>query len=107
MLCINLGGNMGNSNVNMSVNDCLVCKCKTCNKMVTDILNNSNSFISLQNGYYLNMLNVETNSVVISINNGTIYIIRRIYIGLSIKLCIPNTNCSTHTLTITLNSITN
>lgn len=98
---------MNNSNVNISVNDCLICKCKTCNKMVTDILNSNNSFISLQNGYYLNILNIETNSVVISIDNGTIYIIRRIYIGLPIKICVPNCNCYTHTLTITLNSITN
>ena len=97
---------MENSNVNISVNDCLICKCKTCNKIVTDILNSNNSFICLQNGYYLNVLNIETNSVIISINNGTIYIIRRIYLGLPIKICVPNQNCCSHTLTITLNSIT-
>lgn len=97
---------MDNSNVNISVNDCLVCKCKTCNKMVTDILNSSNSFISLQNGYYLSVLNVESNSVVININNGTIYIIRRLHLNIPIKLCLPNSNCCTHTLTVILNSIT-
>ncbi len=92
-------------NVNISVNDCLVCKCNTCNKMITDILTSSDQFIQLQNGYYLTILNTDTNSAVISINNGTIYIIRRVYTKLPIKICIPN-NCCCHTLTITINSIT-
>ena len=106
MLRVGLGGIMENQNINISINDRLCCKCKTCNKMITDILNQNNTYLTLQNGYYLTVLNVETNSIVISINNGTIYIIRRIYIGLPIKICVPNCNCSTHTLTIILNSIT-
>ena len=92
------------NNISISVDDCLICKCNTSNKMVTDILNNTNTYICLQCGYYLKILNTETNSVIISIDNGTIYIIRRIYIGLPIKICVPN-SCSSHTLTIMLNSI--
>lgn len=96
---------MDNFSVNISVNDCLCCKCNTCNKMVTEILTSTEQFIPLQCGFYLKLITVDNNSVVISIDNDFLYIIRRLYIGVPIRICIPN-NCCKHTLTITLNSIT-
>lgn len=95
---------MDNFSVNISINDCLCCKCNTCNKMVTEILTSTEQFIPLQRGFYLKIISVENNSVVISIDNEILYIVRRLYIDVPIRICIPN-NCCRHTLTITLNSI--
>ena len=95
---------MDNFSVNISVDDCLCSKCSTSNKMVTEILTSREQFIPLQCGFYLNLIAVESNSVVISIDNGFLYIVRRIYVGVPIRICIPN-NCAKHTLIITLNSI--
>ena len=95
---------MGNFSVNISVDNCLCSKCTTCNKMVTEILTNTNQFIPLQCGFYLKLISIEQNSVVISIDNGFLYIVRRIYVGVPIRICIPN-KCAKHTLIISLNSI--
>ena len=96
---------MDNFSVNISVNDCLCCKCNTCNKMVTEILTSTEQFIPLQCGYYLKLITVTNDYVVISIDNEFLYIVRKLYIDVPIRVCIPN-NCYKHTLTITLNSIT-
>ena len=98
---------MNNYSINISVNDCLVCKCSTCNKMITKILSSNEEFISLQNEYYLTILNVSSDSILVSVNNGTIYIIRRLLLNLPIKISIPNSNCCIHTIEIILNSIAN
>ena len=96
---------MDNFSVNISIDDCLVCKCNTCNKMVTEILSSSDQFIPLQCNFYLKIISVENNSVVISIDNDVLFIVRRLYVGVPIRICIPN-NCCKHTLTIIVNSIT-
>ena len=96
---------MDNFSVNISVDDCLVCKCTTSNKMVTEILTSLDQFIPLQCGFYLNIIAVENNYVVISIDNDLLYIVRKLYVGVPIRICIPN-NCSKHTLIVTINSIT-
>lgn len=92
-------------NVNISVDDCLVCKCNSCNKMSNLNLTSLDDYISIQCNYYLQLITVEPTYVVISINNQVLYIVRKLYVGVPIKICVPNCNCK-HTLTITINSIT-
>ena len=69
---------MNNFNVNISVNDCCISKCCTNNICTTKI---------------------------ISIENSNIFFVRRAFIGIPIKIRIPN-NCSCHIVTILVNSIT-
>ena len=96
---------MDTFNVNISVDDCCVSKCNTSNRVTTQIITSLTEFIPIQCNYYLKILSVTSTYVVISIDNTNIYIVRKIYSGIPIKICIPN-NCNTHTLTITVNSIT-
>lgn len=95
---------MDNFSANISIDDCLVCKCNTCNKMITEIISSTEQFIPLQSNFYLKIIAVQNNSVVISIDNDLLFIVRRLYVGVPIRICIPN-NCCKHTLTILLNSI--
>lgn len=95
---------MDNFNANISIEDCLVCKCNTCNKMITEIITSTEQFVPLQHSFYLKIIAVNTNSVVISIDNDLLFIVRRLYVGVPIRICIPN-KCCKHTLTIVLNSI--
>ncbi len=96
---------MENFNVNITVNDCCYNKCHTSNNSITKIFTNTNDFISLQCCYYLKIISVTSTYILISIDNGIIHFVRRAFIGVPLKICIPN-NCSTHIITITLNSIT-
>ena len=96
---------MQNFSANITIDDCLICKCNTSNKMITEILTSNDQFIPLQCGYYLKIIAIENNSVVISIDNDLLYIVRRLYVNIPIRICIPNNNAK-HTLIVTLNSIT-
>ena len=96
---------MENFSVNISVNDCCYNKCHSSNNSITKIFTSTDDFISLQCCYYLKILSVTDTYVVLSIDNNIIYFVRRAFINVPIKICIPN-NCSTHIVTITVNSIT-
>lgn len=96
---------MDNFNVNISVCDCFSSKCCNSNNCTTDILSSLNSFITLQNGYTLKLLNVQSTYVIVSIETDNIYIVRKCYIGIPVKICLSS-NCICHTITIKINSIT-
>lgn len=97
---------MNNFNVNISVNDCCSTKCFNNNISTTKIITSLTQFIPLQCSYYLKIIAVNDNSIVISLDNGNIFFVRRVFIGIPIKIRIPN-NCSCHIITIKVNSITN
>jgi len=96
---------MENFSVNISVTDCCFNKCHTSSNSTTKIITNTDDFLSLQCCYYLKIITVTSTYVIISIDNGIIHFVRRIFIGVPVKICIPN-NCSSHIITITVNSIT-
>ena len=96
---------MDTFSVNISVHDCCQSKCSNNNISVTKIITSLNDFICLQCNYYLKIITVNENSVVLSLDNGSIFFIRRAFTGIPIKIRLPN-NCSCHTITIIINSIT-
>lgn len=96
---------MDTFNVNISINDCLNNKCCCNNVSTTKIITSLTDFICLQCGYYLKIIAVNENSVVLSIDNSNVFFVRRAFIGIPIKIRIPN-NCSCHIITIVVNSIT-
>ena len=96
---------MENFSVNITVDDCCVSKCRTNSSSTTKIITNTSEFISIQCGYYLQILDVQSTYVVLSIDNESLYIVRKAFVGIPIKICIPN-NCASHVITIKVNSIT-
>lgn len=96
---------MDNFSVNISVTDCCTNKCRTISNSTTQIFTNQDDFISLQCCYYLKIIAVTSTYVVLSIDNSVIHFVRRAFIGIPLRICIPN-NCSTHIVTIIVNSIT-
>lgn len=96
---------MDSFSVNISVNDCCNSKCCTNNISTTKIITSLTDFIPLQCSYYLKIIAVDENSIVLSIDNGAIFFVRRAFVGIPIKIRIPN-NCSCHIVTILINSIT-
>lgn len=96
---------MDTFSVNISVNDCCSSKCSTNNISTTKIITSLTDFICLQCNYYLKIIAVSANFVVLSIDNGSIFFVRRAFVGIPIKIRIPN-NCSCHIVTILVNSIT-
>ena len=96
---------MENFSINLTVNDCCYNKCHCTNNSTTKIFTSLDDFIELQCCYYLKIIAVSSTYILISIDNGVIHFVRRAFINVPLKLCIPN-NCSTHIVTITLNSIT-
>jgi len=96
---------MENFNVNITVKDCCFNKCNQNINSTTKFFTNTTDFISLQCCYYLRIIAVTNTYILISIDNGVIHFIRRAFIGIPLKLCLPN-NCSSHIVTITVNSIT-
>ena len=95
---------MENFSVNISVTDCCYNKCRTISNSTTKIFTNLDGFISLQCCYYLKIIAVTSTYIILSIDNGLIHFVRRAFIGVPLRICIPN-NCSTHIITITVNSI--
>lgn len=91
--------------VNITVNDCCTNKCHTVNNSITKIFTSTDDFISLQCCYYLKIITVTSTYVIISIDNCVIHFVRRAFTNIPLRICIPN-NCSTHIVTITVNSIT-
>lgn len=96
---------MNDINVNISVNECLICKCQTNSMSTTKIINNTSDFISLFCNYYLKIISVENNFVVISIDNGTIFYVRKAYIDIPSRICLSD-GCNRHEVCIKINSIT-
>lgn len=96
---------MENFTVNLSVTDCCYNKCHSSSNSTTKIFTDTDDFISLQCCYYLKIIAVTSTYILFSIDNGVIHFVRRAFIGVPVKLCIPN-NCSTHIITIMVNSIT-
>lgn len=96
---------MNNFNVNISITDCCFNKCHSSSNSTTKIFNSADDFISLQCCYYFKIISVTNSYILISIDNEIIHFVRRVFVGVPIKLCIPN-NCSSHIITITVNSIT-
>lgn len=95
---------MDNFNVNITVNDCCFNKCHTSSKSITKIFTTVNDFIELQCCYYLRILTVTNTYILFSIDNNVIHFVRRAFINVPLRLCLPN-NCSSHIITITVNSI--
>lgn len=96
---------MDTFNINLLIDECLSCRCNSCNKTINKIITSLNDFISLECNYYLKILSVQNNYIIISIDNGSFFIVRKIYTSIPVKICIPN-NCCAHRLCIKVNSIT-
>ena len=96
---------MDNINVNISVLDCCNNKCNSNSMMTTKIFTNTNDFISLFCGFYLKIISVEDGFVVLSIDNSNVFIIRRAFVDIPLKICLSN-NGNNHEVTIKVNSIT-
>ena len=96
---------MDNFSVNITVNDCCFNKCHCTSNSITKIFTDTDDIIELQCCYFLKIIAVTSTYILISIDNGIIHFVRRAFIGVPLKLWIPN-NCSSHIVTITLNSIT-
>ena len=96
---------MDNINVSLAINDKCCSKCKSSINDIQRTLTNYTDYISLQNGFTLKILSVSTNYVIISIDNGIIFFIRKLYVGISILICLPNECCNTHIIQIQANSI--
>ena len=96
---------MEDINVNISVLDCCSNKCNSNSMMTTKIFTSTNDFISLFCGYYLKVISVENSVVLISIDNSNVFVIRRCYIDIPLKICLSG-NGINHEVTIKVNSIT-
>ncbi len=93
---------MNNFDVTLNIEDLF---CGNCCKNVNQrevIVTSTNQTVGLQNGYVLNVINVNDNYVTLLIQNGTEVIIRNIYTNASTSICIPN-KCGKHILTISAN----
>ena len=96
---------MEDFNVNLYVNDCCSNKCTKNNNSITKIFTSTDDFIPLQCCYYLKIISVTSTYIILSLDNGVIHFVRKAFIGIPLRICIPN-NCSTHVITIMVNSIT-
>lgn len=97
---------MDNFSANISVIDHWCNKCCTNNKSTTVILTNFTEFIDIQCGYSLRILNIGPNCVTINVNNGSYFVIRSLFVGTPVRICLPSEKCTTHYLKVQLNSIT-
>ena len=96
---------MDNKNINISVLDCCSNKCNSSSNMITKIITSTSDFISLFCGFYLKIISVSDGYVILSIDNQNVFIIRRAYVNIPIKICLSNCGIC-HELTIKINSIT-
>lgn len=95
---------MENFNVNITINDCCYNKCNRNSNSTTKIFTSINDFVELQCCYFLKIIAVTDTYILLSIDNGVVHFVRRAFVGVPLRICIPN-NCSTHIVTITVNSI--
>lgn len=84
---------MDNVNVIINILDKCCCKCSSSINQIEKILTSFNDFILLQNYYTLSLKSVNNNFALISIENGVIHFIRKLYLNVPIVLCLPNCNC--------------
>ena len=96
---------MENINVNISILDCCTAKCTSNSIMTTKIFTSTNDFVSLFCGFYLKVISVNDGFVVISIDNSNVYVIRRAFVDIPLKICLSS-GLVNHELTIKVNSIT-
>ena len=96
---------MDSINVNLSVIDCCFSKCQNSSISTTKVFTSFDDFIALHCNYFLKIISVEDNFIVISINNNLIFYVRKAYVGIPIKICLSNSKV-THQITIQVNSIT-
>ena len=96
---------MENFSINISVIDCFKTKCQTNSMSTTKIITSLQEYIPLYFDYYLKIISVNSNYVLISIDNGVIFYVRKAYINIPITLCISS-GSNSHQVTIQLNSIT-
>ncbi len=95
---------MNDINVVLVVLDKCCCKCCSSINQTEKILTSTNDFITLQDGYTLNLISVNNSFALISIGNGIIHFVRKIYLNVPILICLPNCNCE-HILKIQANSL--
>ena len=99
---------MEDFSVNLTVNDCCRNKCNTVSNTTTNIFDSLNNFLSLNDNYYFKLIDVEDTYIVISIDNGSVFFVRKAYINIPIRICLPeDCCCQNHLVTIIVNSITN
>ena len=96
---------MESFNINITLDDCCCNKCNTNNITITRNITSLTDFIPIQNSYNLKIIAVYPTYVVLSVDNGLIHFVRRAYINIPVRICLPN-NCACHKLTININSIT-
>ena len=95
-----------NQDFSISISICDICRSKCCNsfRQIERILTSSSDFISLQNCFTLRILSVTSNYIIVSITNGEITFVRRLFVKVPILICLPAT-CAEHILRIQANSI--
>lgn len=96
---------MNNFSVNISVNECLKTNCCNSNKEITRIITSTNDFICLQNCYYIRILGVTANYVLLEITNGQIHFIRKAFLNIPFNLCLSD-NCPIQSVIILVTNIT-
>ena len=94
-----------NQEFSVSISICDSCRSKCCNsfRQIERILTSTTDFISLQNCFTLKVLSVTPNYIIISITNGEITFVRRLFVKVPILICMP-TCYAEHILRIQANS---
>lgn len=95
---------MDDINVVINILDRCCCKCTSSINQTEKILTSLNDFITLQNCYTLNLVSVNNSFALISIGNGVIHFLRKLYLNVPIVICLPNCNCQ-HILKIQATSL--
>lgn len=95
---------MNDINVSLLIKDKCCSKCSSSIRDIERVITSYTEYIALQDCFTLKILSVTANYAVISIDNGTIYFVRKLYVGVPILICLPNT-CNTHILQITAKSL--
>lgn len=95
-----------NTDFSVSISICDSCRSKCCNnfRQIERIVTSTNEFISLQDCFTLRILSVTSNYIIVSITNGEITFIRRLFVRVPILICLPSC-CAEHILRIQANSI--
>lgn len=88
-------------NVTLNINDTYCTKCYKNSIEKNEQITSRDTSIELQNNYFLNVLDSNTNTCTILLQNGNCVIIRKILNGVPTSILIPS-KCS-HIITITCN----